>query len=348
MADKRKYLYMKFTIVISIIILIISCALYFRNENINDTNKSKFNEILKYRTEHIGNNSKLLNVINNINLPDKLVFGGLDIKTEKTPYKIIIRFSELKDNSENNIIYKNDFAQTSFKLFSLVKNLDIVEINIDKTDGSERVFNYSRKTADKVVGGSIWEFSSSGEKYEELINIIENAYPNVIDKLVYETELEKGKEDSKHYLPGDFFIITPKVHASYYEEDRLKVFVTTDFEYYKIKGKTVTAISGGISNSAITYKEDEEKGYVVEKYERASDGADLIPSIKKYSTLPVSRKQIEGLASKITGYLSNSDEIMEMQKKNLIKYIKENDLDIAYMKEYEGAEETPIEIKTNK
>jgi len=140
-----------------------------------------------------------------------------------------------------------------------------------------------------------------------------------IEKLVYATEIEKYSQPQR-----GFTIVAPKIFGSYEEGGLLKVFVTTFSATYKLYGNVLDEVGGSVVPSAITYKKDNRGNYVLEKYEQAKDGADWQPSIRKFCTMPVSEKEIPGLADKIIDHYGNRDDIRTLQRENLFKHLKAN------------------------
>jgi hypothetical protein len=140
-----------------------------------------------------------------------------------------------------------------------------------------------------------------------------------IEKLVYATEIKKNSQPQR-----GFTIVAPKIFGSYEEDGLLKVFVTTFSATYKLYGNVLDEVGGSVVPSAITYKKDKSGNYVLDKYEQAKDGADWLPSIKKFCTMPVSGKGIPGLADKIIDHYGNYDDIRTLRWDNLFKHLKAN------------------------
>jgi beta-lactamase regulating signal transducer with metallopeptidase domain len=140
-----------------------------------------------------------------------------------------------------------------------------------------------------------------------------------IEKLVYATETEKNSQPQR-----GFTIVAPKIFGSYEEGGLLKVFVITFSATYKLYGNVLDEVGGSVVPSAISYKKDNSGNYVLEKYEQAKDGADWQPSIKKFCTMPVSGKEIPGLADKIIDHYGNRDDIRTLRWENLFKHLKAN------------------------
>ena len=138
-----------------------------------------------------------------------------------------------------------------------------------------------------------------------------------IEKLVYTTEIEKNSQPQR-----GFTIVAPKIFGSYEEERLLKVFATTFSATYKLYGNVLDEVGGSVIPSAIIYRKDNSGNYVLEKYEQAKDGADWQPSIKKFCTMPVSGKEIPGLAAKIIDHYGNRDDIRTLRWENLFKHLR--------------------------
>jgi len=140
-----------------------------------------------------------------------------------------------------------------------------------------------------------------------------------IEKLVYATETERNSQPK-----GGFTIVAPKIFGSYEEGDRLRVFVTTYSNTYRLYGNALDDVSGSVVPSAITYKNDGDGNYVLSDYEQAKDGSDFVTSIREFCKMPVSGGDIPGLADKILNHYGDYDDIRVLLRENLIKHLKVN------------------------
>ena len=156
---------------------------------------------------------------------------------------------------------------------------------------------------------------------------------DTIEKLVYATEVERDSASNKR---GGFIIVAPKVFGSYEEEDMLKVFVTTYSARYKLFGNALSQEGGSIIPAAITYRKDNSGGYILEKYEQARDGSEFGPSIREYCTMPVSGKEIKGLADKIFKHYTDYEDIRTLLYDNLFKHLKKNGIKDATLTNSQG------------
>ncbi len=152
-------------------------------------------------------------------------------------------------------------------------------------------------------------------------------------KLVYDTEIEKG------YLRADGFLIPAiHLHGSYEEENKLKVFVTIYNEYYKLYGNKLKSVGGSIIPIAITYTKDDKGNYILEEYLQCEDGSRFGPSIKDFSTYPVSGKEIVGLADNIIQHYSDYEDLIQLQRSNLIDHLNAHkQTGISLVKDYDDS-----------
>jgi len=172
---------------------------------------------------------------------------------------------------------------------------------------------------DRTLSPQEWYDALSIREEIKLPNFVYDGQ-DPVEKLVYDTEIEKDLD----FKRGGFTVVAPKIFGSYEEEDMLKVFVTTYNARYKLFGSALSQEGGGIIPAAITYRKDDSSRYILEKYEQARDGSEFGPSIRKYCTMPVSGKEIPGLADKIFKHYSNYEDIRILLRNNLLKHLKVN------------------------
>ncbi len=156
---------------------------------------------------------------------------------------------------------------------------------------------------------------------------------DTIEKLVYDTEIERDSTSNKS---GGFIIVAPKIFGNYEEDDLIKVFVTTYSARYKLYGNTLSQEGGSIIPAAITYRKDDNGKYVLEKYEQAQDGSYFGSSIREYCTMPVSKKEIKGLADNIFKHYGDYEDIHILMYDNLFKHLKKNGIKDATLTNSQG------------
>ncbi len=153
-----------------------------------------------------------------------------------------------------------------------------------------------------------------------------------IEKLIYATEIDKAPND----MDRGFTVIAPKIFGSYEEDNLLKVFATTFYARYLLFDNVLSMDSAGIIPVAITYQKDESGGYTLLTYEQARDGSEFASSIREYCTMPVSGKEIKGLADKIFTHYGDYEDIRILMRENLYKHLKENGITDATLTNSQG------------
>ena len=152
-------------------------------------------------------------------------------------------------------------------------------------------------------------------------------------KLVYETE--KSRYEQAGTSKG-FLIPAVYVHGSYDVDNQKKVFATIYNESYVLYGNQVRSVSGSIIPVAITFINQNQDGYTVLNYEQAKDGAMFQSSIEDFCTYPISGDVIPGLADEILDFYSNYEELLQLQRDNLIEHLNVNQLsNISLVREYD-------------
>lgn len=144
---------------------------------------------------------------------------------------------------------------------------------------------------------------------------------DAIQSLVYSTEIEKNKG-----TVGEFTIVAPHIFCSYEEGNMLKVFATTFSQHYILYDTTLSEEGGSIIPVAITYVKDSSGNYTLKKYEQAGDGSEFLSSIKKFCIMPMSGKRINNLADRIIKHYGDYNDIIKLERENLIEHLKKNNL----------------------
>ena len=183
----------------------------------------------------------------------------------------------------------------------------------------QELLGLRNNVTDKSLSPQEW-YSALSIRQEVILPDYEYDGQDPIEKLIYATEIVKYDR----FKRGGFTVVAPKIFGSYEEGDLLKVFVTTYSVNYKLFANSLSEEGGSIIPAAITYRRDNNGEYVLEEYEQAKDGAFFASSIKAYCTMPVSGKEIKGLANKVLNHYSDYEDIQVLMYNNLFKHLKKN------------------------
>lgn len=203
---------------------------------------------------------------------------------------------------------------------------DYLELNILNT----RYYIYKDKNKYYLEIPYVAIYEIKKEDYESAKKYFkepqENKSDTIDEDLIEELVCKTIEEDGGGYIKEDILIVTPKIFGYYSEENKLKVFATVFISNYSLNDNILEFESGGMSSYAITYGNDENGAYVLEELKRALDGGLLVSSIREFCTMPVSGKEIEGLADKILDYNMDYSDIIQLEREKLIQYLKDNNL----------------------
>ena len=197
---------------------------------------------------------------------------------------------------------------------------DYLELNILNT----RYYIYKDKNKYYLEIPYVAIYEIKKEDYESAKKYFKEPQEN--KDLIEELVCKIIEEDGGGYIKEDILIVTPKIFGYYSEENKLKVFATVFISNYSLNDNILEFESGGMSSYAITYGNDENGAYVLEELKRALDGGLLVSSIREFCTMPVSGKEIEGLADKILDYNMDYSDIIQLEREKLIQYLKDNNL----------------------
>ena len=123
----------------------VGCDKSTEQKSVSTESKVNLTTVLKYKGSYIGDNSAVVNIVNN--LPANIYNDGIELQTTSKPYEITIHYKDFEDISitlEDDSVITSSFQyvmkNNALIILSLVKNVDIVNFDVD--DGT--VITYER------------------------------------------------------------------------------------------------------------------------------------------------------------------------------------------------------------
>lgn len=322
-----------------------------KEEGVKDTNNHlgyDTETLIANKTPYLGDNSKVSALINVLALPPYLKLETIELQTNLQPYELTIHLStkEATGFSNNDNIGGEELYLNSILLFSLIGNLDIVNYTIneaaEKRNEGIYSFTYTRELTEELLGEGLSTYADNSTSLKGLIGKVklislnpseglsetESKLPNFkasvenpIEQLVYDTTVERYAHEG-----SGFNVVAPTIHGYFEEEDKLKIFVTVFNNRYSLKDKMLMELGGSVIPVAITYIKKPDGSYTLNEYTEAMDGSYFSTSIKDFCILPVSKKEIRGLADKILKDYKNNEERSRLLSDNLILHFQSFDL----------------------
>lgn len=152
---------------------IVGCFKSTEQKVISLESKVNLTTVLKYKDSYVGDNSAIVNIVNN--LPANIYNNGIELQTTSKPYEITIRYKGFEDidvRFEDDSLISSSFADimknNALILLSLVKNADIVNFNVDE---GVVVITYQRVD---LVNSHKEDFGNNLEKITQDKSALEN------------------------------------------------------------------------------------------------------------------------------------------------------------------------------
>ena len=131
--------------------------------------------LYNYKTNYVGDNSKVSHIISNQDYPKDFEVGAIEILSRKSPYGIKV-FVKDTSNIKREDIFKN--AITSFALIKKLDRIYYVESGRDFEEEkskqlNDKIFIFYRKEIEEILeerNTSLEEISENKENFENFIN----------------------------------------------------------------------------------------------------------------------------------------------------------------------------------
>lgn len=122
--------------------------------------------LFKYKTAYVGDNSKVVNLVNN--LPYAEMRGEISLQTESPPYGVTVEydfsFADFDTRQVGSV-----FPDNAVVMFALIDNVDVIAFNV-KGAGEPTKYLYTRTGVQASCGRDLREYSKDISALEALLN----------------------------------------------------------------------------------------------------------------------------------------------------------------------------------
>lgn len=123
---------------------------------LNGCNPSNVNEdIFQFKDSYVGDNGAVGNITMRLPSPNGEHLNGLELKTTKEPYGIILNYKKADTPEEIEKNYKETAIYNATFIFALVKNADWVTFNF-----VDQEYRITREKLQKWYGKNLREFTN--------------------------------------------------------------------------------------------------------------------------------------------------------------------------------------------
>lgn len=195
-------------IVALITVLAICIGLAANPQNNQKSQESIAANLLKHRTEYVGDNSKVGAIINALEYPNKVKYSSFELYTDSPPLSVTINLDTDTEtrNFYTGALNEGPFRRNAIMMFSLIHNAEYITFMLN--DGiNPYSIQFTRDAADSFVGGNVWSYSTSPEQFETLLQMIEsiqvtepeqwNPQPEIENQEDYFEALEAAQQSDK-------------------------------------------------------------------------------------------------------------------------------------------------------
>ncbi|OLS03219.1 DUF4825 domain-containing protein [Tissierella creatinophila] len=129
-------------------------------------------KLYKNKTEYVGDNSKVGNIISNLKFEKGYEYKSMKISSDEKPYSLILNF----ELSQKEDLTTDKITSQSAILFSLIDNLDEI-VYVPVNSNAEGILpvdrNYIDSFTTSVIGMTTKELGKSKGKFKELVEFYE-------------------------------------------------------------------------------------------------------------------------------------------------------------------------------
>lgn len=122
--------------------------------------------LFKYKTAYVGDNSKVVNLVNN--LPYAEMRGEISLQTESPPYGVTVEydfsFADFDTRQVGSV-----FRDNGVVMFALIDNVDVIAFNV-KGAGEPAKYLYTRAEVQASCGRDLREYSKDINALKDLLN----------------------------------------------------------------------------------------------------------------------------------------------------------------------------------
>lgn len=160
-------------IAVAVIAVVSAAVILAVNPKENKTEQGLASRFFQYKTDYVGNNSKVGGIISLLEFPPGVRYDSFELKTDAEPYEITIKLNAATALKEYYAATSNQqqFEHNAAVMLSLIGNAGI--INFKLSDGSDDVsplkLVYKKEGIDTQYGQDVHLFAKNEESFTKLL-----------------------------------------------------------------------------------------------------------------------------------------------------------------------------------
>ncbi|MCQ5130218.1 DUF4825 domain-containing protein [Butyricicoccus faecihominis] len=205
MQYKKPILWVSIIAVIAVVCVVVGLMSNSKSEPAStQTGNQSIEQLWENRTEYVGNNVAVGNIIFGLSFPEKLKYNGIELHTSEPPYSITVNFDT---DTDTRNFYTGELNQTPLKqnaiiMFSLIENVEQIIFNFD--DGKNPYAEtFYRDSAQAIMEDE--NLFARTETLESFISFIEE----ISIKLDANTDVQSNSQRDMKYKTESEFLNSP-------------------------------------------------------------------------------------------------------------------------------------------
>ena len=205
MQYKKPILWVSIIAVIAVVCVVVGLMSNSKSEPAStQTGNQSIEQLWENRTEYVGNNVAVGNIILGLSFPEKLKYNGIELHTSEPPYSITVNFDT---DTDTRNFYTGELNQTPLKqnaiiMFSLIENVEQIIFNFD--DGKNPYAEtFYRDSAQAIMEDE--NLFARTETLESFISFIEE----ISIKLDANTDVQSNSQRDMEYKTESEFLNSP-------------------------------------------------------------------------------------------------------------------------------------------
>jgi bla regulator protein BlaR1 len=123
--------------------------------------------LLEHRTPYVGNNSRVVNIINL--LPLSTWRQEVSLQTKNTPYGITVNY-DFRETELTGEQVKGTFHSNAVVMFALIENVDLITFTSQFPGGATETVAFARSEAQQEFPLKLWEYSKDISTFKAFLN----------------------------------------------------------------------------------------------------------------------------------------------------------------------------------
>ncbi len=123
--------------------------------------------LLKHRIPYVGNNSKVVNIINL--LPLSTWRQEVSLQTKNTPYGITVNY-DFRETELTKEQVEGIFRSNAVVMFALIENVDLITFTSKFSGGATETVSFARSEAQQEFPQKLWEYSKDISTFKTFLN----------------------------------------------------------------------------------------------------------------------------------------------------------------------------------